>query len=703
MNPNVRRVPRLRRLIRLFSLRRFGTATRLVVRGDLAGVRDRTRWLIRGELDRIATESLRRTPIVVKADPWQPELPLVSVVVVCFNYGAYVEEAISSVLAQTAAEHCEVIVVDGGSDDSETLEKMRLLAADPPPRTTVLLRTDGRHLVGDNRNHGIERARGRYVACLDADDLLDPRYLEVALYLLERCGYDLVSTTTQCFGLTDDTFGLKQSPDLADMLRANYLTTVAVFQRAFWERAGGFHDAGLGAAHVHEDWKLWLRVAALGARMTNIQAPLFRYRVHSDESLSRQGGDVLEMGVHREAATAFNEDILTPEAVAESARRRDLEIMVEGAFDNLRVVEKEHRPTILLALPFTLIGGAERLLSAVAKHLGNVGYRIVVVTTVDADPEFGDSSAWFEEATSEIYHLPPMLQRDYWADFLEYTVEVKNVDIVFVAGSEFMYHELPGLRQRHPDLRVVDLLFNTTGHVTNNRLYADQIDLHLCESVEVRDWLVAHGQDEASVLVIESGVDTTEYRPVERRRGFPLRVGFSGRLSEEKGPLAFVDLARKLSDSRFQFVMTGAGPSELAVRRRADGLSKDSFTFLGVVDDIRAHLASLDVLVVPSILDGRPVVALEALALGVPVIASRVGDLPALVHDGETGFLVEPGDTPEIARYLQRLASDPKELERLQRSARAFAETNLDAEVMNAAYEQALQRLLERRETSSDH
>ena len=82
--------------------------------------------------------------------------------------------------------------------------------------------------------------------------------------------------------------------------------------------------------------------------------------------------------------------------------------------------------------------------------------------------------------------------------------------------------------------------------------------------------------------------------------------------------------------------------------------------FLGVVDDIRAHLASLDVLILPSVMDGRPVVVLEALALGVPVIATRVGGLPALVRDGETGFLVEPGDTEAMARHLRRLVDDPR-------------------------------------------
>jgi glycosyltransferase involved in cell wall biosynthesis len=697
-----RRLGRLRYLILLFSAQRLRTAVRLLARGDLGVFVDRARWLVRGELDR-RVNAIGRTPVTLQAVRWPAELPLVSVVVVCFNYGAYVEEAISSVLAQTAVEHCEVIVVDGGSDDPETVVKLRRLAADPPPRTRVFLRTDGRHLVGDNRNYGIERASGRYVACLDADDLLDPRYLEVALYLLERRGYDVVSTTTQCFGLSDEFFDLKQSPDLGDMLRDNYVTTVAVFRRELWERAGGFHDAGIGAAYVYEDWKLWVRIAAFGARITNIRAPLFRYRVHSTESLSRQSGDVSDMEVQRAAVTAFNEDMATAAALAKSARRRKMAITIEGAFANLEILESSHRPTILLAMPFTLIGGAERLLSSVAKHLADAGYRIVVVTTVDVDPKFGDSSSWFEESTLEIYHLPLLLRREYWADFLEYLVKVKDVDILLVAGSEFTYHELPDLRQRHPHLRVADLLFNTQGHVKNNRRYSDHIDVHLCEGAEVRDWLVARGQDEATVMVVESGVDVSQYRPIERSRELPLRVGFSGRLAEEKAPLAFIDLARMLPTPHLRFLMTGAGPLEEAVRHRAAGLSEDSFTFLGVVNDIRAHLASLDILVLPSILDGRPVVVLEALALGVPVIASRIGGLPALVRDGETGFLVEPGNTSEIAEHLERLAGDPQELQRLRQSARAFAENNLDIGIMNAGYVEALAPIAESAGRTSPH
>ena len=159
------------------------------------------------------------------------------------------------------------------------------------------------------------------VVCLDADDLLDPRYI-VALYLLERRGYDLVSTTTRCFGETDESFGLPLNPDLGDMSVANCVTTVAVYRRALWELAGGYHDTGLGTEYVFEDWKLWLRIAAHGARIVNIQQPLFRYRVHSSASLSTQHGGIPDMTAHRAAVLTYNEDLRTPAALAESARRR---------------------------------------------------------------------------------------------------------------------------------------------------------------------------------------------------------------------------------------------------------------------------------------------------------------------------------------------------------------------------------------------
>ena len=506
-------------LLRLLTFRRFTAAVKLVFGGDLAALRDHARMLVAQDLGRDDAEDAHRTPVALEVDPWPADIPLVSVVVVCFNYGAYVEEAIASVLAQTAADHCEVLVVDGGSDDPETIAKMQRLADDPPPRTTVLLRTDGRHLVGDNRNYGIERARGRYIACLDADDRLDPRYLEVALYLLERRGYDLVSTATRSFGLADDYFGLKLSwtcvTCCAPTKSPPPLSTGANFGNGGWfprrRDRRRLCLRGLEAVGPHR---------CSGRPDANIQAPLFDYRVHSTDSLSRQGGGVRDMAAHRKAVRAFNEDVVTPDALAESVRRRDLEITVEGAFDNLRDVDSAHRPTILIGVA---LHGRWRRRKAAQLHRnvsGECGLQDWWSSRLSASTR---SSGTLRPGSKP----PPRRSitcRNSCAAATGPTTSstscrsMTSTSFLSPAASS-RYHQLPKLRRQHPDLRVADLLFNAQGHVQNNRRYADQIDLHLCENLEVRDWLVAHGQDEASVVVIESGVDISLHRPVERRAG----------------------------------------------------------------------------------------------------------------------------------------------------------------------------------------
>ena len=125
------------------------------------------------------------------------DCPLVSVVIPCFNYGQYVEQAIRSVLSQTFT-NLEIIVVEGGSTDGTTPEILRALEQSGLPRTRFVYRTEP-HLVGDNRNFGIGLARGRYVCCLDADDLIKPTYVEIAVFLAEFGGYDMVYPSVRCF------------------------------------------------------------------------------------------------------------------------------------------------------------------------------------------------------------------------------------------------------------------------------------------------------------------------------------------------------------------------------------------------------------------------------------------------------------------------------------------------------------------------
>jgi glycosyltransferase involved in cell wall biosynthesis len=690
---------RSRRMIALLqgeaNSRRVRTTLRLALRGDVRTIRQRLA-AVHGTAAAgagLATAVETGPHLRVVQDPWPADLPLVTVVVVCFNYGQYVEEAVESARCQTL-NRIEVIVVDGGSTDATTPAALDRLAQRHPE--VRVLRRDGRHLVGDNRNFGIAAARGRYVCCLDADDLLEPIYLEVASYLLECHDYDVVSTATRTFGLREETFGLLPRPALDDMLLANNVSTVAVFRRSLWERSAGFHDTGTGPDHIHEDWKFWVRLAALGARIINITGqPLFLYRVHGEHSLSNLAGTPA-MQFQRAAIAAYNADLVDDQAIQGSRARRGEVHDVEDPFRNLQEPRVDGRVTVLVTMPFLIVGGAERLISQITKHLASRGFRVIVLTTVPMESSFGDTSAWFADATAEIFHLPRLLDVNRWETFINYLIEAKNVDVLWQAGSAFVYSILPALRGEHPHLKVVDLLFNTVGHTAANRKHRHDLDLIIVENAEVERWLLAHGETPSRVVRAESGVDLDLFRPVTRRsQSQKLRVGFSGRFSTEKSPLTFIDMASLLhAREDIEFVMTGAGPLENTVRSRlARADVRGRVQLLGVVEDVREHLASLDVLVLPSKLDGRPVVVLEALALGIPVVASAVGALPELVQDGVTGFLCDASDARKFADRVAALADDRELRTKMGEAARDFAERHLDARAMFKIYEEALHRL----------
>lgn len=139
-------------------------------------------------------------------------------------------------------------------------------------------------------------------------------------------------------------------------------------------------------------------------------------------------------------------------------------------------------------------------------------------------------------------------------------------------------------------------------------------------------------------------------------------VGFVGRLSPEKGPSVFVRSALLLHSREpgAHFAMVGEGPMEGDLRQLAErfGLS-DCLHFVGVQRDMPAVYNALDVVVSSSHSEAMPLALMEAMASGVPVVATRVGGVPDLVEHGETGWLVAPGDFDDIAGCCAALIRDP--------------------------------------------
>ena len=165
----------------------------------------------------------------------------------------------------------------------------------------------------------------------------------------------------------------------------------------------------------------------------------------------------------------------------------------------------------------------------------------------------------------------------------------------------------------------------------------------------------------APAEVVYPGVRVPAALP-ERDPADGVVIGFAGRLVALKGVhvllRAFARLAAELPEARLE--IGGEGPEEEALRRQAAALGVgERVAFRGWCSDVAAEMRGWDVAVLPSLEEAFGLAAAEAMACGVPVVASRVGGLPEVVVEGETGFLVAAGDAEALRARLRELAADP--------------------------------------------
>lgn len=254
------------------------------------------------------------------------------------------------------------------------------------------------------------------------------------------------------------------------------------------------------------------------------------------------------------------------------------------------------------------------------------------------------------------------------------------------------------------------------GANTKHRRYRRWLRPFITEQVAVSrhmaEWLVeVVGVDARRVAQIHNGVDTERFAP----RGtvpapavaLPFAgddlcvVGTVGRMQQVKDPVtlaaAFARAAKRDARlaARLRLVMTGDGPLRQDVERclASEGVSHLAW-LAGARDDVPAMLRTLDVFVLPSLNEGISNTILEAMASGLPVIATRVGGNPELVADGEEGRLVPSGDVDAMADAIVAYASSRELARRHGANARARALREFSLDVMVERYLSLYERLL---------
>jgi glycosyltransferase involved in cell wall biosynthesis len=198
--------------------------------------------------------------------------------------------------------------------------------------------------------------------------------------------------------------------------------------------------------------------------------------------------------------------------------------------------------------------------------------------------------------------------------------------------------------------------------------------------------LAAHTCDPERTVVIPNGVDVAGAPRAGLERTRPLLVAV-GRLQAPKDFLTFVRALVQLPRGSYEALVVGDGPDRGRVEQEIRDLGlTDHIRLAGERRDVPALLADADAFVLSSGSEGMPVSVLEAMAAGLPVVASRVGGVPELVVPDETGLLVEPGDPDDLAAALLRVVRDRELRRRLGAAGRARAEQRFDVDAFRRAH-----------------
>lgn len=402
-------------------------------------------------------------PTLFVNNSWRRDFPLVSVVIPVFNNARFLEEGIRSILNQTFQDF-ELIVVEGGSTEANTVETVRRLESLGFPKTRFYYRPE-RHHVGDNKNFGTALARGRYICCLDQDDMLGQVYLEVAVFLAEVFGYELIYPSLRAFGKPGTRWAwgdanlrwLVVDPSFPEILRQNLVPNSAVFTRDSWARVGGYRDFGVFEEYVQEDWDFWMRLVGHGFRGISIRDLLHFYRVLDSGMTASYKPDLQRQ---RERLALANAALVDNWRQAEK-----IQPTILNPYANLGPVD-DGRPGVLFGLPALADQEAREGFRSQGESIVARGERLVVVTSVTA-AEAKSEDAWqvpdpdgcFDDITSHVYRLSWLFHNEeHWREFLRYLIRRYRVQTVIFAGCELLERMLPDLHREFPEIAVVDQL-----------------------------------------------------------------------------------------------------------------------------------------------------------------------------------------------------------------------------------------------------
>ncbi len=644
--------------------------------------------------------------------------PLLSIITPFYNAGACFEQTFCSVMNQTFPWF-EWIIVDDGSTDEKSLEILEQQAGKDKRIRTVHQENGG---ISSARNTGIRNSSTEIIVPLDADDLIEPVFLE-ELYFALKTNPDAAWAYTDVVGFGDQEYLWRQHFSSARMKKENLLVPTSAIRKQWLLKVGGYQES---RSPFYEDWHLWLRMLAEGAHPVHVRGyhSWYRrgtsgvlYRILQDQALKEDAQRIIE-----EAAANVKEIIPAKEYPVNTLKEPFR--LPEMSLCDRKVFQLHNKTHVLLLLSDMVMGGADRFNLDVCSRIDRGRFELGIITT---DFSENDWQQRFAEYVADIFHLPDFLDKEDWAEFISYYIKSREVDVLFLSNSYFGYYLLPWLRKEFPDIVIMDYVHVEEWHWGAGGMAraSGAMDLILEKTLvcneKTRDVMIRHfSRVSENVETLYIGTDPEVYDPCKVEAGrakkqmgidetrpvilFPCRFHF------QKRPFLMLEIAKSLRNKMPEaaFVAVGDGPLMEEMQKTAD---RDSLTntvyFAGRQDDMLPWYKDASLTLICSIKEGVALTAYESLAMGVPVISSDVGGQPELI-DRTVGRVVpmmqdEAGDyfgrdylPEEVIQYVDAIISalsDQSTYEKMCVAARQRIEENFSLEHMISRLEEIFEEM----------
>ena len=368
-------------------------------------------------------------------------------------------------------------------------------------------------------------------------------------------------------------------------------------------------------------------------------------------------------------------------------------------------MEKGKPISILFVIDGLEFGGGERTFQQLIEGLPKDSFRIYVATTGD-----GIFSKILSDAGIAANHLD-LSKRISFKNLRELMrlIKMNKIDILHSQGARADFYTRISARLSRPRVKVVctiatpvegfDIGLLRKGiYCFFDRLSERFVDRFLVVSEALRKIMIdGHKVTPDKVIKVYNGIELNEYYPnksdqssrhIRKEYGIgatDILIGAIGRLVWQKGfeylIRSFPEVLKSCPDARL--LLVGDGPLRANLEVLSEALDmKDKIIFAGFRSDIKEVLASMDILVIPSLLEGFPMVTLEAMALAKPIVATCIDGLREQIIDGESGILLPPKDPSALTASIMKLLNDPQLAVRIGSNARKQVEKEFPLEKM---------------------